>query len=136
MSTENEPPLEKGEIGIVIKANCNHISIGEEVLVIDGLKTRHVRSLFNGTLSDSLCYTIQTNKPFFWMGIENYTMLCVGKDQIKRKKLPPEEKVKDTDTDTPNTLSSWNDPFWKEIGLDWKKELVEVEPIKTKKWNE
>ena len=135
MSDENEPPLQKGEIGIVIRTTCDHINVGEEVLVLEGLQTRAIRDLYTGESRDSFCYTIQTNKPFFWCGIENYNMLCVNQNALKRKKLPPLEKSQDTDTDAPNTLSSWNDPFWKEVGVKWQHELVEVEPSKEiKKW--
>ena len=132
MSAENEPSLQKGEIGIVVRSTCEHISVGEEVLVLEGLQTRNIRDLYTGESRNSFCYTIQTNQPFFWCGVENYNMLCVASNQIKRKKIPPEEKSKDTDTDAPDSLSSWNDPFWKEIGLEWQHELIEEKLVEEK----
>src|ERR1039458_2325677 len=110
MSAENEPPLEKGEIGIVVESNCDFFSVGEEVLVLEGLKTREVRNIYSGELVTEYSYMIQTNKVFFWCGIPNYNSISVARNAIKRKKLPPEQKSKDTDTDTPDALGSWNDP--------------------------
>jgi len=123
-----EEPLQIGEIGVVIHANPGNkiVNDGDELLVVGSLTMRSVIYTFDGTIAKREAYVC--NCPPYELFGRIFTICCPLKHQLRRKKLPPEQKSKDDSIPKDDyTPSTWSHPFWKSIGLDWQKELVEVE---------